>query len=201
MYEVTVKSYIVPKIDKEEIRRYARMGAMSSESDLLLDRAIEETVPLLTYKACYAEFPINISDNTVAFPFTEIKSHDLANRFIGCDKAIIIVTTIGIGADRLVEKYKKVSPAKAFIINAVCTERIESLTDKAQNEIASEYQKLGFSLTKRYSPGYGDLPLEFQKNVFSVLSPEKNLGATLNDSLLMSPSKSVSAIIGIKSQK
>ena len=49
----------------------------------------------------------------------------------------------------------------------------------------------------RYSPGYGDLSLESQKQVFALLNPPKYIGVTLNDSLLMSPSKSVTGIIGI----
>ena len=55
----------------------------------------------------------------------------------------------------------------------------------------------GVSLTMRYSPGFGDLSLENQKKVFALLNPQKYIGVTLNDSLLMSPSKSVTAIVGI----
>ena len=44
---------------------------------------------------------------------------------------------------------------------------------------------------------YGDLPLEAQRDVFALLNPEKRIGVTLNDGLLMSPSKSVTAIAGI----
>ena len=49
----------------------------------------------------------------------------------------------------------------------------------------------------RFSPGYGDFPLEFQKDIFNLLSPNKRIGLTLNNSLLMSPTKSVTAVVGI----
>ena len=52
-------------------------------------------------------------------------------------------------------------------------------------------------LRPRFSPGYGDLPLELQKDVFRVLDCPRKIGLSLNESLLMSPSKSVTAIIGI----
>ena len=48
---------------------------------------------------------------------------------------------------------------------------------------------------------YGDLPLEMQKDIFNVLDCSKRIGLTLNESLLMSPSKSVTAIIGISKDK
>ncbi len=49
----------------------------------------------------------------------------------------------------------------------------------------------------RFSPGYGDLTLLAQKDIFAVLDCGKRIGLTLNDSLLMSPSKSVTAFVGI----
>ena len=47
---------------------------------------------------------------------------------------------------------------------------------------------------------YGDLPLDFQKDVFRILDTPKAIGLTLTDALLMMPSKSVTAIIGIGDQ-
>ena len=49
----------------------------------------------------------------------------------------------------------------------------------------------------RFSPGYGDLPIEIQKDIFRALDCPRRIGLTLNENLLMSPTKSVSAIIGI----
>ena len=48
-----------------------------------------------------------------------------------------------------------------------------------------------------FSPGYGDLPLDLQREIFAALDCPKRIGVSLNESLLMSPSKSVSAIIGL----
>ena len=58
--------------------------------------------------------------------------------------------------------------------------------------------KSGARLRPRFSPGYGDLPLEMQKDIFSLLGCPSNVGITLNESLIMSPSKSVTAIVGIE---
>ena len=51
----------------------------------------------------------------------------------------------------------------------------------------------------RFSPGYGDLELkENQKGVFAVLNPGKYIALSLMDTFIMSPEKSVTAIIGVK---
>ena len=40
------------------------------------------------------------------------------------------------------------------------------------------------------------LCVKIQKDIFSVLNPEKRIGLTLRDSFIMSPSKSVTAFVG-----
>ena len=53
----------------------------------------------------------------------------------------------------------------------------------------------------RYSPGYGDLPLELQREIIRVLDCGRTIGITLTESLLMQPSKSVTAVIGMKERE
>ena len=95
--------------------------------------------------------------------------------------------------DRLIAKYNRISPSKALIFQAIGAERAESLCDLFCDEMKEKY-----STNPRYSPGYGDLPLDIQRDIFAVLDCPRKIGLTLNDSLLMSPSKSVTAIIGVK---
>ena len=69
---------------------------------------------------------------------------------------------------------------------------IENVCDLFNKKINGEYQ-----YTKsRFSPGYGDLPIEFQRDIFSVLNLNKNIGVYLTEGMQMTPSKSVTAIIG-----
>ena len=59
-------------------------------------------------------------------------------------------------------------------------------------------KKEGFNLTKmRFSPGFGDLSLENQKQFFKALELEK-IGLRLTDSLMIVPEKSVTAIVGVE---
>ena len=65
------------------------------------------------------------------------------------------------------------------------------------SQIAEEAAAEGRTCTPRFSPGYGDLPLETQRDVFRLLDCERKIGVWLNESLLMTPSKSVTAIFGL----
>ena len=51
--------------------------------------------------------------------------------------------------------------------------------------------------TDRFSPGYGDLPLDLQPALCAALDAQRRLGLTVTDSLLLNPVKSVTAVIGL----
>ena len=53
----------------------------------------------------------------------------------------------------------------------------------------------------RFSAGYGDFSLEFQRNICDALDCQRKIGITLQESLIMLPTKSVTAIIGIKNRR
>lgn len=52
-------------------------------------------------------------------------------------------------------------------------------------------------LRPRFSPGYGDFPLDCQQRLLDSLEAGKRIGIKLTDSLLMMPSKSVTAVMGV----
>ena len=55
----------------------------------------------------------------------------------------------------------------------------------------------GRFLTDRFSPGYGDLPLSLQADFLRATDAGRKLGITVNDSFLMTPCKTVTAVIGL----
>ncbi len=175
--------------------RYAGVRLVTPQTDLLYTECLDELKDIFQYKVCYAEFPIVISSNEIDLGFTKINSKNLRQNLDGCDKIIIFVATVGAEIDRLINRYSRTAPAKALMLQAIGSERIESLCDLFCKET-------GFALCKpRFSPGYGDLDLNIQNDIFRVLDCKKRIGAALNDSLIISPSKSVSAIIGIQTKQ
>lgn len=194
-HPVCFRSYSAPEFDKKEILRYAGVKNCDEALVKLIDECIAETDGKLDYKVCYREFPISEKDGILDLSFTETKSEDLKKNLNGCSEIVLFAATIGIGIDRLITKYQTVSPVKALLFQAIGAERIESLCNVFNGEINERKKPL--KTKPRFSPGYGDLPIELQKDIFGVLDCPKYLGLTLNGSLLMTPSKSVTAIIGV----
>lgn len=191
---IITKTYNEPSFCEKEILRYA--GCKSFEEELLqpLRTCIKEVQGRLTYKVCYRELPVVVTDTTCRLGDWCIESEHLARNLRGCNSVIIFGATIGVEIDRLIAKYGRISPSKALLLQAIGAERIEALCDVFCEDIAREKN---MATRPRFSPGYGDLPLEMQKEFFRLLDCSKKIGLSLNDSLLMSPSKSVTAFLGL----
>ncbi len=186
-----------PKVNIKEIRRYMASSDGGKDIRELIDECLAEVSEMLQYKVCYTVLPVKSDGSVVTMPCGEIESKNLAKNLQGCEKVIVFAATVGVGIDRLITKYSRLSPAKALCFQAIGAERAESLCDAFCEKMRSEIKESGEILKPRFSPGYGDLPLETQKMIFSLLDCPKRIGVTLGDSLLMSPSKSVTAFVGI----
>ena len=193
-------------IREREIWRYSGYRGLKNgiEQELqdILAQVIKELQNGFSYKVCYRKIKITWENGVPNFPdcIDYLKqSNDLTKCLKGSDEIIVFGATIGLELDRMIAKYQRISPTKALLMQAYGAERIECLCDVFCNEIKEELQKEGVSCTARFSPGYGDLPLEAQKQIFALLDCQRQIGLTLNDSLLMTPSKSVTAIFGIGS--
>ena len=124
-------------------------------------------------------------------------SVSLAKHLAGCHAVYLVCTTLGAGFDALQRRTAATSPSDAFVLQAIGAAAIEAWTDETEREVRAEL-KAGESLVARYSPGYGDFPLEAQRRLLALLDAPRKIGVSLTDSLLMAPSKSVSAVIGVR---
>ena len=199
MHSVFTEIFPAPPVYTEEILRYA--GARNGTPQLrkLLEETLAESLDQLTYKVCWQKFPVVSMAEGLDLTFTKTDSSKLRSHLNGCSHIVLFGATVGIGLDRLIARYGKTAPAKALLLQAIGAERIEALCDAFSQKIKQESAAEGLHTTSRFSPGYGDLPLELQRDIFRTLNCSNKIGLTLNDSLIMSPSKSVTAIIGIGS--
>lgn len=212
----------IEEFDKDEIRRYCGIPSsakddVSDEVNNTIDVCIGELKNKLVYKVCYEEFDVDIYEefninktpcadfkddklkpNTFNLGFMQTESKSLSKHLQSCDKIIIFAATIGIEIDRLIAKYGILSPSRAAVFQAIGAERVEALCNAFCKEIKETVKSQNKITTSRFSPGYGDFPLDTQKEIFTQLDCHRKIGLTLNNSMLMSPSKSVTAIFGIK---
>lgn len=195
------KTYASLPIDKDTIYRFCGYRtAPDSESEKLISECIGELQSKLSYKLCYTVLPLSIDKADIIFPSFKVKSESLAKNLDSCKCVILFAATVGLETDRYIERYSSLSPVRSLIYGSVGSAQIEVLCDRFCADMEEEYGKHGLFLRPRFSAGYGDLPLEVQKDIFSLLDCHRKIGLTLNQSMLMSPSKSVSAFIGLYSK-
>ena len=187
---VTVKALAAPPFSVADALRYAGCREVVSDVAALAECCYSELCEQLKYDVCHVELPVTVTGDLCDFGAFSVKSADLARYFGGCRRAVLFAATVGVAPDRLIARYSRMSPSKALMVQAVGAERIEALCDAFCDTLVG-------SLPSRFSPGYGDLPLAVQTDVLRILEAHR-IGVCLNESLLMSPSKSVTAFVGIR---
>lgn len=179
---------ILPSPSTKEILRYC--GAVHSDLTPPED-VINEALALVTPRLCYQSYPLAINGDTVLLGDLRVESKNLANHLIGFSHVVLLAATVGVGLDRMMAKYSSTSPSKALFIQALGAERVETLCDVFCNTLKEEH-------SSRFSPGYGDLSLDTQKTILEELDAGHTIGLYLTDHYLLTPSKSVTAFVGIR---
>lgn len=113
----------------------------------------------------------------------------------GSEQAVLLACTLGARFDTLLRSAQARDMAEAVLLDALGSAFVEAGCDGAEDEIAARFPAL--YRTDRFSPGYGDLPLDLQPAVCAALNAQRRLGLTVTDSLLLNPVKSVTAVIGL----
>lgn len=193
---VFTKTYAPPPISERDIMRYALCCTEDEDVAALMRSALDEVRESLTYKVCYVELAVRVENGVCDFGSFQIFSRDLAKNLKGYKKAVIFGATVGTELDRLIAKYGRISPSRALMLQAIGAERIEALCDAFCSDIAD-----GAGASFRFSPGYGDLSIDVQKDIFSLLDCQRKIGLFLSDTMMMSPSKSVTAFVGLHREK
>lgn len=193
----------VPSIDKSETLRYMGVRArITPELEALSEKGIRRVTDTAVCRGCYARVPVEtLNEAHLTIAGESIESHHLARLLRECNEVFLMAATVGVQVDRLIRATASISPAECLAIDAAGSAAVEWVCDKLNEHLLQLANTEGKTLCKRFSPGYGDVPLEYQKSMSKLLNLPLNLGITLSDSLMMFPTKSVTAIIGIKNRK
>lgn len=129
------------KADIDEILRYAAIpkAGRSAEMRALAERCLGLTEGKLKRSVCYALLPVKVTGDAVDLGFAIWKSASLAAYLETCGKVILFAATVGLELDRLIAAKSATSPAKAHMLEAVGTERIEALCDAFSGYAAETY--------------------------------------------------------------
>ena len=181
---------------------YQKITVPDEQISELIKTAAAEMLEVIKPQAVYEKFDLSVEydeaagTGLVAFSDVKIASKDLARNLRECSQVVIFASTLGPGCDQLIRRTQVKDQVKAAVFQATGAMFIEKCVDLLNEKIKGEALALGKNARPRYSPGYGDVSLQVQKDFFRLL-PCSRIGLTLMDTLIMSPEKSVTAFIGL----
>ena len=163
----------------------------------LLERCEKRVLDVIRPNYVYREAELEFTENGIrAGDMNELLTgSDIARHLAGCTKAVLFAATLSAEADKLIRQAAVTDVAESFAIDCLCSAAVEQVCDAAEEEIFSVIEAP--YRTWRFSPGYGDLPLGIQGSFLKMLNAQRRIGLTVTDSMLLIPSKSVTALIGI----
>ena len=177
------------RLNRSEAARY--LGGAKVEMNDAMRALIDECEAQLldTARPKYLYRVVDLPDETL------IVGEDIKRHLSGCAKAVLLCATLGAEVDRLLRVTQVRDMARAVVLDSLASVAVEQVCNKADEPIAAQNPE--YHMTFRFSPGYGDYPIELQKEFLRRLDAPRKIGLSANESYLLIPSKSVTAIAGL----
>ncbi|MDP3730103.1 MAG: vitamin B12 dependent-methionine synthase activation domain-containing protein [Candidatus Omnitrophota bacterium] len=189
---------------KEELKKREKIcSGGGNERDAAITKSLDES--LLKAKALSKPDHIHTVKKIAAIgeDFIELEggarfsAGKIAGYIKGAGHIVIFLATIGERIENAAgELTKGKEPLEGYLLDRLGSFAVESLAESVEKKIRKDYSILKKSVSRRYSPGYCDWPIEEQRILAGVLDFSK-IGVTLNENCMMSPKKSISAIVAI----
>ena len=186
-------------LNKKEALRY--MGYGSNEPDPTISKALDECEKALlaVIKPCciYHVFDIATAENGISVCGTSLvlEGNSVSEHLAGCSKAVLLAATLSAHADKTIRRFEATDMTRAVICDFLASAAVEQVCDATDEQIRNEFSV--FHQTWRFSPGYGDLPLDIQGKFLDVLQAQKRIGLNATENNILTPRKSVTAVIGL----
>lgn len=188
----------------KEAVRYLGYGrhAVDEATMNLISQSFQELEKVANARIVYRIFLVYaLADDRIEIDGMEIKSKSLGKNMRGCREAVMLGATLGAGVDILMRRASLTDMAKAVVLQACAAAMLEEYLDEKQEEIAKELAKEGKYLRPRFSPGYGDFSIDHQGQILAMLDAPKKIGLTMTGGNMLTPIKSVTAVIAVSTHK
>ena len=182
----------------KEAVRYLGYGshAIDDRTLDLIGSSFKELDQIAGRKIIYRIFDVSYRDeNCLEIGTLKIKSKNLGKNLKGCENAVVLGATLGTGVDLLLRRYSLTDMARVVVLQACAAAMLEEYLDSFQEEFCREQK--GVFLRPRFSPGYGDFSIEHQDQILRILDAPKKIGLSMTDGNMLTPTKSVTAVIGL----
>ena len=126
-----------------------------------------------------------------------LEGNDIKAHLKDCYGIMIMGVTLGNEVDTLIRRTEILNMSEAVILDAACNVAIEEFSEKCEEEIRKNIRQDNKYLTMRYSPGYGDFPINIQEDLVNIIDGTRKIGLSVTSSHIMIPRKSITSIMGV----
>lgn len=190
-----------PKVNMKEAIRYLGYRKAMPDEEMLdgIETTARETEQAAVPRFVCAQFSLSRDGDGLAITDTslQLEGKAIARHLKNANECLLMAATLGVGIDALSRRYQTVSPLRALLLDACANSLIEDLCDQIQSAAEQEICGQSQKLTWRFSPGYGDLPLTVHSVFLPLLDTGRRMGLYETQQHLLTPQKSVTAIMGI----
>lgn len=187
-----------------EAVRYLGYGKNEADEKTfgLIRECFEELERIAKKRIVYRVFDLCMTeDGCVKIENMRIKSKGLFKNLGGCGKVILLGATLGVEVDMAMKRYSYTDMARTVVLQACAAALLEEYLDECQQKIGEEMEKEGYYLRPRFSPGYGDFSILHQKEILAMADTARRIGLTMTQGSMLTPTKSVTALIGLSKEK
>ena len=174
---------------------------LNSHDRALVEDGIRQGEYLCKPEGAYLIIPVSSIKGSVITLENGISfdSEGLTKLLQNSKSVVLMAATVGREVtDKVFNEIEKGNAANGLIIDSVASQTADAALDWMVQLLRKILIREGKVLTRhRYSPGYGDLPLSYQKVIFDALQLDK-LKIALTEKFMLVPEKSVIAIAGIE---
>ncbi|MCL1814307.1 MAG: hypothetical protein FWG27_00575 [Treponema sp.] len=188
-------------VHSEILRYMGHSGGADAHLETLVLSCLEKLTAVYTPRHVTMQLPCIITGNRVTIGELNIESKELTAHLLDCTQAYLFAATLGAAVDRLIAQRTKIDSAEALCIQACAAYQIEDHCNRIEQELSEDLSRQGFYLRPRFSPGYGDFDITHQTDVLRILQVHKRIGVTETKTHMLTPLKSITAVIGIGAKK
>ncbi len=190
---------LIRSLDESELQRYAGLREEGAIPREYLERVKKVARLVIDPKGIYEEYSYDSEtgtvycENPVVLEALAIRKH-----LEGAEKVVLLAVTVGEAIEEQSSSYFKENEyTLGVLLDAAATTAVEQVANELQKLIEEKARKRGYYPTWRFSPGYGNWPVEAQRDIESMIDLSQ-IGLSVTETCMLFPRKSVTAIMGLK---
>ena len=200
------QAYDSRSVARAEVLRYLGYSGqqLTAELDARIDAGVERCLALARPTGCMRVFDVSGRDErdgepviSLAGTALELRGRSIAAHLAGAEAVGVLAVTLGMGVEAELRRLSLSDRVGQLIFDAAGSALVERAADAAEATVVAAAAERGLFCGTRFSPGYGDFPLATQPVLLATLDAQRALGITLSSELLMAPTKSVTAVVGL----